>query len=98
MRPPLNAGENGHRPSRRRPDLAASMRPPLNAGENCRTSISPPIFAWCFNEAPAERGGERAMRADAVTTAEIASMRPPLNAGENHVAAISPAAVPDALQ
>ena len=37
-----------------------------------------------FNEAPAERGGERRPFRQRIV-AELASMRPPLNAGENDV-------------
>ena len=59
MRPPLNAGENEQRLVRLPPLVVASMRPPLNAGENGAAPRSPAAACCRFNEAPAERGGER---------------------------------------
>ena len=35
------------------------MRPPLNAGENVVTAVDAGTNSLGFNEAPAERGGER---------------------------------------
>ncbi len=59
----------------------ASMRPPLSAGEipSARSRIDPGTDS--FNEAPAERGGNRAAVAAGTCWAD-ASMRPPLSAGE----------------
>ena len=83
MRPPLNAGENVFRLRQCGHARFASMRPPLNAGENPARPPPPGGAAPCFNEAPAERGGEREQIVDAERQRVSASMRPPLNAGEN---------------
>ena len=60
MRPPQNAGEDDRTPAVARPRVGASMRPPQNAGEdNVRYGAFVSTQAFCFNEAPAERGGRR---------------------------------------
>ena len=59
------------------------MRPPLNAGENDLGVHVSRHGHPRFNEAPAERGGERGPGGGRRHDRGRASMRPPLNAGEN---------------
>ena len=59
------------------------MRPPQNAGENLPTSSYRLVSYYCFNEAPAKRGGKRGEGAREQPRGPVASMRPPQNAGEN---------------
>ena len=61
------------------------MRPPLNAGENWSPVVAAEQSLFCFNEAPAERGGKRVAHGRRGVGRHDASMRPPLNAGENSV-------------
>ncbi len=68
MRPPLSAGEILPEPVPAATVVVASMRPPLSAGEINEKDLYIIRKENCFNEAPAERGGNPLGQTDVIVT------------------------------